>query len=112
MVNKRTSKASGGRGFVDGTSRRQFLGAAGLGAGAALSGTLWSHRALAEVLFPPGTSGFRGTVLGGGGSPAGSVHRAEVDLFDCEVEGKLPPDLDGAFYRVGPDPQYPKDSKY
>ena len=112
MVNKRTSKASGGRGFAHGTSRRQFLGAAGLGAGAALSGTLWSHRSLAEVLFPPGTGGFRGSVFAGGGSAAGSVHRAEVDLFDCEVEGKLPPDLDGAFYRVGPDAQYPKDPKY
>ncbi len=31
---------------------------------------------------------------------------------DCEVEGKLPLDLDGVFYRVGPDPQYPKDPRY
>jgi carotenoid cleavage dioxygenase len=33
--------------------------------------------------------------------------RAEIDLFDCEVEGKLPADLRGTFYRVGPDFQYP-----
>ncbi len=33
--------------------------------------------------------------------------RAEIDLRDCEVEGDLPSDLDGAFYRVGPDYQYP-----
>ena len=33
--------------------------------------------------------------------------RAEIDLVDCEVEGKLPADLDGTFYRVGPDFQYP-----
>ena len=33
--------------------------------------------------------------------------RAEIDLADCEVEGKLPADLRGTFYRVGPDFQYP-----
>jgi carotenoid cleavage dioxygenase len=33
--------------------------------------------------------------------------RAEIDLLDCEVEGKIPHDLDGTFYRVGPDFQYP-----
>jgi carotenoid cleavage dioxygenase len=33
--------------------------------------------------------------------------RAELDLADCEVEGKLPADLNGTFYRVGPEFQYP-----
>src|ERR1700722_11344401 len=33
--------------------------------------------------------------------------RAEVDVRDCSVEGKLPQDLCGGFYAVGPDPQYP-----
>jgi carotenoid cleavage dioxygenase len=33
--------------------------------------------------------------------------RTEVDIFDCEVEGKIPDGLEGIFYRVGPDPQYP-----
>ena len=33
--------------------------------------------------------------------------RQEVDLRDCEVEGQLPTDLEGSFYRVGPDYQYP-----
>src|ERR1700733_5558145 len=33
--------------------------------------------------------------------------RGEVDLRDCEVEGEIPADLNGAFYRVGPDFQYP-----
>jgi carotenoid cleavage dioxygenase-like enzyme len=33
--------------------------------------------------------------------------RAEIDLVDCEVDGKLPADLAGTFYRVGPDFQYP-----
>ncbi len=38
--------------------------------------------------------------------------RRRSTSFDCEVEGKLPADLDGVFYRVGPDPQYPKPAKY
>lgn len=84
--------------------RRTLLGAAMLGAGAALAA---APKAEAEVLFPTG----RGT-FGAGGSAAGAVHRSENDLYDCEVEGKLPADLDGAFYRVGPDPQYPKAEKY
>jgi len=33
--------------------------------------------------------------------------RAEVDVRDCPVDGKLPKDLCGGFYAVGPDPQYP-----
>ena len=33
--------------------------------------------------------------------------RVEADVFDPEVEGQLPSDLDGAFYRVQPDFIYP-----
>ncbi len=33
--------------------------------------------------------------------------RAEVDITDCEVDGELPAGLEGTFYRVGPDFQYP-----
>ena len=33
--------------------------------------------------------------------------RSEVDIYDCEVEGELPTDIDGAFYRVQPDFIYP-----
>lgn len=33
--------------------------------------------------------------------------RVECDLQDCEIEGRVPPDVRGAFYRVGPDCQYP-----
>jgi len=32
---------------------------------------------------------------------------AEIDVRDCEVEGQIPADLSGGFYKVGPDPQYP-----
>jgi carotenoid cleavage dioxygenase len=34
--------------------------------------------------------------------------RTELDCYDVQVEGRLPADLDGVFYRLGPDPQYPK----
>jgi len=33
--------------------------------------------------------------------------RAEIDIVDCEVDGNIPVDLAGTFYRVGPDFQYP-----
>ena len=91
-------------------SRRSFMGAvagAGAGAAAAVGGLVLPASAQAEVQFPKERSGF-----GGGGSAAGSVYRSENDLYDCEVEGTLPKDLDGIFFRVGPDPQYPKPDKY
>jgi carotenoid cleavage dioxygenase len=34
------------------------------------------------------------------------LYRLEADVHDCEVTGKIPADLNGAFYRVGPDAQY------
>ncbi len=36
-----------------------------------------------------------------------SLYKLEADVRDCQVTGKIPADLNGAFYRVGPDPQYP-----
>ena len=33
--------------------------------------------------------------------------RLEVDLHDLEIEGEVPKDINGAFYRVAPDPQLP-----
>lgn len=35
------------------------------------------------------------------------LYRLECDVRDCEVLGTVPSDLNGAFYRVGPDAQYP-----
>ncbi|HTV50664.1 MAG TPA: carotenoid oxygenase family protein [Steroidobacteraceae bacterium] len=45
----------------------------------------------------PATANFQGFMR-----PA----RYEVDLHDLEVEGTVPSELDGAFYRVQPDPQF------
>src|SRR6476661_3255992 len=33
--------------------------------------------------------------------------RFEGDLYDLEVEGDIPASLEGTFYQVAPDPQYP-----
>jgi carotenoid cleavage dioxygenase len=33
--------------------------------------------------------------------------RFEADIADCEVEGEIPSGIDGAFFRVHPDPQFP-----
>jgi len=59
------------------------------------------------LLFPKEPMAF-----GGGGSAGGGAYRAEGDIYDCEVEGTIPAELDGAFFRVGPDPQYPKPPQY
>ena len=93
-----------------GLDRRDFLGAATLGTGAALAGMASGAAAqqaasAPQVDFPEDPRAF-------GGGPAGTNIRAEIDLYDCEVEGRFPTDLDGVFYRVGPDPQYPKPPEY
>jgi carotenoid cleavage dioxygenase len=88
--------------------RRGFLtGVAAASAGLAAGGQLVPGSADASVLFPTDPRSF-----GGGGSESGGVNRSEIDLYDCEVEGQLPPDLNGAFFRVGPDPQYPKPARF
>ncbi len=93
--------------------RRTFMGSVtAAGAGLVAGGLVVPQAAHAEVLFPTGGGGFGGGQFGSGGSVGGGVYRSENDLYDCEVEGKLPADLDGAFYRIGPDPQYPKPAKY
>src|SRR5690606_13919470 len=66
---------------------------------------------------PPGGPGGAGpgggTGLGGRGgrgdaAPSGStLYRLEADVRDCQITGSIPSDLNGAFYRVDPDPQYP-----
>lgn len=33
--------------------------------------------------------------------------RFEADVYDCEVVGRIPDELNGTYYRLGPDRQYP-----
>lgn len=93
--------------------RRGFMSGAALGGAALAGGLAAAAPALAQgasiarpsgapqVDFPEDPRAF-------GGGPPSARNRTEMDLRDCEVEGDWPIDLDGAFYRVGPDPQYPK----
>src|SRR5689334_15633762 len=91
-------------------SRRDFLGGSlGVAAGIGAAGLLGAA-AVAQAQ-PPAGAPAGGPPAAAGGPPAAPslprLFRAETDLRDCEVEGKIPSDLDGAFYRVGPDAQYP-----
>ena len=38
--------------------------------------------------------------------------RFEGEIFDCEVQGEIPPDIHGTFYRLGGDWLYPPKSPY
>lgn len=88
-------------------SRRSFVGGT-LGAAASLgAATLLGAAASAQAQPPPGAGG---PPPGAGGPPPSTgpaTFAAEIDVRDCEVEGTIPADLNGAFYRVGPDAQYP-----
>jgi carotenoid cleavage dioxygenase len=55
--------------------------------------------------LPP--AGARPQIPGAIAMHAPPLFRTEMDIADCEVDGRLPADLSGAFYRVGPDAQYP-----
>jgi len=88
---------------MDGIDRRIFLRAAALGAVVVGAGGLQRTalaQAQAESSAPPPRA------RPGGGANYAPI-RAEVEVRDCEIEGKIPDDLNGGFYATGPDPQYP-----
>ncbi len=83
----------------DTLNRRTFMGGT-LGAAAGIGAAHWltgPAEAAAAQQGPPGTSASTGPGL----------YRLEADVRHCEVRGAIPSDLNGAFYRVGPDPQFP-----
>lgn len=83
--------------------RRSFIKSTlGVAAGAGAA-SLISNRVVAQA--PGGRPA--GPPQGMGMGPPAGLYRLEADVHDCEVEGRIPDDLNGAFYRVGPDPQYP-----
>jgi carotenoid cleavage dioxygenase-like enzyme len=89
--------------------RRSFIsGAIGAAAGVGAASLLPESAAAqsARNIPPAGVERPKGPATftsGGTFSPL----RAEIDVQDCVVEGKIPDDLNGGFYAVGPDPQYP-----
>ncbi len=93
------------RGKLD---RRSFMGGA-LGTAAGVGAALLTGAAQAQppqpAERPPGVppdEELRPSMR----RPA-TLYRLEADVRDCEVDGEIPADLNGAFYRVGPDAQYP-----
>jgi carotenoid cleavage dioxygenase len=80
-------------------ARRAFMQAM---AGAAAAGSL-SSRAAETVAAPAAVSSVDRAWMS---ASVQGLYRVEMDIRDCEVEGKIATDLSGAFYRVGPDPQY------
>jgi len=86
----------------DQLDRRSFLGAAaGAAAGVGMAGML-SRPAEAQPPGPPPNEELRPSMQ----RPT-TLYRLEADVRDCEVDGTIPDDMNGAFYRVGPDAQYP-----
>ena len=84
--------------------RRLFMAGA-VGAAATL-GALGAADAQPPAGGPPGAPP-GGPPLSPNFQRPARLYRLEADVHDCEVTGKIPTDLNGAFYRVGPDAQYP-----
>ncbi|HWL64327.1 MAG TPA: carotenoid oxygenase family protein [Steroidobacteraceae bacterium] len=101
------------------TDRRSFLG------GVITAGAGVLAAAAAGAAQPGGPPPGQGSPPSGGRPPAGGppindmeqrlappargpqLFRVEQDIAYCEVEGKVPTDLAGGFYRTGPDAQFP-----
>jgi carotenoid cleavage dioxygenase len=84
--------------------RRSFLGGAATAA-AGIGAALVSNEAAAQSGSGAAPAVQRPAPLSGG---TYSPLRAEIDVWDCPIEGKIPADLNGGFYATGPDPQYPQ----
>src|SRR6187549_2738509 len=86
---------------VTGVARRGFLqGMAGTAAAASIGLDQASAATPAQPAAPSVDRPWMNSSVEG-------LYRVEMDVHDCQVEGRIPADLSGAFYRVGPDPQYP-----
>ena len=87
--------------------RRQFIGGAAIGLGAALT----AGGAVAQAPPPGGARPPQSSDIAERYATAGpripQLFRVEQDIAHCEVEGKIPADLVGGFYRTGPDAQFP-----
>lgn len=87
-----------------GLDRRSFLGGAAVAAAAIGTASVAPGEAEAQSASSGAPVAQRPLPLSGG---TYAPLRAEVDVRDCPIEGKIPADLNGGFYATGPDPQYP-----
>jgi carotenoid cleavage dioxygenase-like enzyme len=89
----------------DKIGRRGFVGGAiGAAAGAGIASLTGQNMANAQP--PAGPGGPPGDISPNFVTPS-TLFRLESTIHDCDVDGEIPSDLNGAFYRVGPDAQYP-----
>jgi carotenoid cleavage dioxygenase-like enzyme len=96
--------------------RRRFMGSA-LGTAAGIGAALTAGAAAAQQAPPPAPAAGppRGAApptdiaqrYAAPASRGPTLFRVEMDIANCEVDGKIPTDLSGAFFRVGPDAQFP-----
>ena len=88
--------------------RRSFMGnALSAAAGLTAATSVVSSAAVAQVPGPMASDMLDRYVPTPKEGRKPQLFRAELTISDCEVEGKIPSDLRGAFYRTGPDAQYP-----
>ena len=88
--------------------RRNFMGSAlSAAAGLTAATSVASSAAVAQVPGPMASDMLDRYVPTPKEGRKPQLFRAELTISDCEVEGKIPSDLRGAFYRTGPDAQYP-----
>ena len=121
MHSKSKPTPSAGEGPMDNRDRRNFMGKAlGAAAGAGAAAVMATNAGAQTPQAPQPPTGRppapNGPPMGPppgeslrmpGGASGPKLYRVEADIKDVEIEGKIPDDLNGAFYRVGPDPQYP-----
>jgi carotenoid cleavage dioxygenase-like enzyme len=92
--------------------RRQFMGSALTAAAAGVGAAIASSAAGAQQAPPGGAAGIGSSIEKryAAEPPVARgprLFRQEQDIRFCEVDGKLPADLSGAFFRTGPDAQFP-----
>lgn len=83
--------------------RRRFMGLT------AAAGALMSAGAASAMA--PDTSQTPAAPSGGPPSRLASSGRVESQVTDCEIDGKIPAEVEGTFFRVGPDYQYKPNPK-
>src|SRR5690606_3862283 len=88
-------------GYMDKLNRRDFIASSGAIAAAGVA--TGAARAAAPAGSPPPASGTPEPSFARRATPL----RFNASIDDCEVVGKIPDDIDGAFYRVGYEWYYP-----